>query len=185
MSEILNYNFDNANIDGNKEPVIVPNVPTLTNKLTANEINGIRNKINEIILKTNPTLGAVPYFDLRLKLKGIVGGVPNTGLGLEIGDICHGFASDGVVWTNARYEGGDVSDRNNYTNLGTTIAEPVKVQAVITAINQTFVLNPSFVVGSVLKSRGELYKGTEWIQNDDVITILINVNTGNTLYFKP
>ena len=43
------YNFDNANVAGDKEAVIVPNVPTLVNKLSANETNGIRDKINEII----------------------------------------------------------------------------------------------------------------------------------------
>lgn len=84
------YDFDNANVAGDKEAVIVPNVPTLVNKLSANETNGIRDKINELIPLVN---GASPtaYLDLDLIAKGEQGGVANTGAGLEVGDIVRGF----------------------------------------------------------------------------------------------
>lgn len=47
------YQFDNANNDGDKEAVQVPNVPTLVNKLSANETNGIKDKLNEVIQNVN------------------------------------------------------------------------------------------------------------------------------------
>jgi len=47
------YQFDNANNDGDKEAVQVPNVPTLVNKLSANETNGIKDKLNELVQNVN------------------------------------------------------------------------------------------------------------------------------------
>lgn len=63
---IDNYNFDNANLEGDKEAVIIPNPPMPLNKLSANETNGIRDKINELVgfsnfvedFIQNPDLGA-------------------------------------------------------------------------------------------------------------------------------
>lgn len=46
---ILHYEFDAANPNGDKEAVIYPNIPTPINKLSANETNNIRDKLNEII----------------------------------------------------------------------------------------------------------------------------------------
>lgn len=113
------YQFDNANAQGDKEAVIPPNPPTLINKLSAKETNGIKDKINEVVgLINSGGIGAVPYLELRLKLKGSFEGVANTGLGLEVGDIVQGFSQEGVVWANAIYNGGDPDDRVNYTVVG-------------------------------------------------------------------
>jgi hypothetical protein len=181
---INHYEFDNANLDGDKEAVIIPNPPTLINKLSANETNNFKDKINEVIDAINP-LSPIQYLELRLKFKGVVGGTPNTGPGLQVGDIVHGFADANTIWTNARYEWGDINNRANYTPLYEPKPAPQLFTALTTGINQTFILNPVFVAGSVLKSKGELFKTTEWTQTGDVITILVNTNTGNSIYVKP
>ena len=49
-------------------------------------------------------------------------------------------------------------------------------------INQIFILPQGFKASEVYKSRGLLYKGSEWTQSDDALTILINTTTGNTIY---
>lgn len=177
---MTHYEFDNANVDGDKEAVIIPNPPTLVNKLSAHETNGIRDKINELVDAVNP-LTPIQFLELRLKFKGD----GNTAPTLQTGDIVHGFADADTIWTNARYEGGDINDRNNYTPLYEPKPEPQLFTALTTGVNQTFILDPVFIAGSVLKSKGELYKDTEWEQTDDTITILVNSNTGNSIYVKP
>lgn len=179
------YQFDNANVSGDKEAVVVPNVPTLVNKLSANETNNIRDKINEIINLANPVLTPIAYLDLRLSLKGAVGGVPNTLATLQAGDRVHGFADATTVWQDAIYNGGDVNDRVNYTPQTISKPEPILRTAPITGAGQTFIIPVGFKVGSVLKSKGELFKGSEWSQTSDVLTIIINANIGNTVYIKP
>jgi len=179
---ITPYEFDNANLAGEKEAVIVPNIPTLINKLSANETNNIREKLNELVNVVNP-LGPIQYLELRLKFKGD----GNTLDTLEVGDIVHGFADATTIWTNARYDGGDINDRNNYTPIieGGGNYDPVSFTAAATGLNQVFILPMGFKAGSVLKSRGEIYKGSEWTQSGDALTILINTNTGNIIYVKP
>jgi hypothetical protein len=122
---IVDYEFDNANLNGDKEAVIVPNVPTLVNKLSANETNNIRDKINEVVAFVNlsaPDNSVVDFLDLKLKMKGEQAGLPNALPTLQIGDVVHGFSSAGVVWSNAYYLGGDVTDRNNYE----VVNDPIK-----------------------------------------------------------
>lgn len=177
---INHYEFDNANLDGDKEAVIIPNPPTLVNKLSANETNNFKDKINEVIDAINP-LSPIQYLELRLKFKGS-GNTANT---LQVGDIVHGFADANTIWTNAIYNGGDPNDRANYTPLYEPKPAPQLFTALTTGVNQTFILSPVFVAGSVLKSKGELFKTTEWTQTGDVITILVNTNTGNSIYVKP
>lgn len=179
------YQFDNANLVGDKEAVIVPAVPTFVNKLSANETNNIKDKLNEIIELSNPVLNPIAYLELRLKFKGIVGGVPNTLPTLQVGDVVHGFKENGFLWDDAYYLGGDVNDRENYTPIEVSKFEPEIFTAVSTGTMQNFILPVGFIAGSVLKSRGELYKGSEWTQTSDILTILINVNSGNTIYVKP
>lgn len=179
------YEFDNANVDGDKEAVIVPNVPTLINKLSANEANGIKDKLNEIIYVGQNSFTNIAYLELRLKFKGVVGGVPNDLPTLQPGDIVHGFADETTIWTNAIYEGGDITDRANYTPIYDPKPAPLLFTAPVTGLGQTFILPAGFKVGSVLKSKGELFIGTEWEQVDDILTIIINANTGNSIYVKP
>ncbi len=182
---ITPYAFDNANVDGDKEAVIVPNVPTLVNKLSANETNNIKEKLNEIIPIVNNGSSPVAYLELRLKLKGQVAGVPNELDTLQVGDIVHGFADASTVWTNAIYNGGDINDRASYTVLGDVKPNPIPFVAPTTGVNQTFLLPDGYVVGSVLKSKAELYRTTEWTQVGTTLTIIVNTNAGNTIYVKP
>jgi len=179
------YEFDNANLDGDKEAVIVPNIPTLINKLSANEANGIKDKINEIIEATNPISSPIAFLELRLKFKGELAGLPNTLPSLQAGDVVHGFKELGFIWDNAYYNGGDINDRGSYTPIEPAKFEPYLVNAVATGTMQQFILPVGLVAGTVLKSRGELYKGSEWMQTADVLTIIVNVNIGNTIYVKP
>lgn len=175
------YDFDNANTEGDKEAVVVPNVPTLVNKLSANETNGIRDKINEIITFVNPAVSPIQFLELRLKFKG----EGNTADELQIGDIVHGFKAAGEIWDNAIYEGGDINDRGNYTPVLEHKPDPVLLTAIASGLNQNFDVPLGFVARSVLKSRGELFKGSEWSQLGTVVTILVNVNVGNSIYIKP
>lgn len=115
------YEFIDANAQGNKEPVQVPNIPTKVNKLSAAETNRIKDKLNEII--------------------------------------------------------DEVNDPENKP-------QPILITATATGANQVFT-NIPFQAGTVLKSKGELFKGSEWTQTGNTITILTNVNTGNTIYIKP
>jgi len=175
------YEFDNANVDGDKEAVIVPNVPTLINKLSANETNGIKDKINELVEVTNQGGLPIQFLELRLKFKGSGNTLPT----LQMGDVVHGFKELGFLWDNAYYNGGDVNDRASYTPIEPSKSEPYLVNAIATGVMQQFILPVGLVAGTVLKSRAELYKVTEWTQTDDVLTIIVNVNVGNTIYVKP
>ena len=175
------YDFDSANVNGDKEAVIVPNVPTLVNKLSASETNGIRDKINEIISLVN-VASPTAYLDLDLIAKGEQGGVANTGAGLEVGDIVRGFKEQGIFWEAAQYTGGDPTDRANYLPFIPNTMPPQTFTAVATGPGQQFILPVGFTAVNVFKSRGLLYIGSEWTQTDDVLTILINTNIGNTIY---
>lgn len=175
------YAFDNANLDGDKEAVVVPNVPTLINKLSAAETNGIKDKLNEVITLANPVISPIPFLELRLKFKGSGNALPT----LQAGDVVHGFADADTIWANAVYNGGDITDRDNYTQLFESTPDPVSFTAPITGANQEFTLPDGFMVGSVLKSRAELYKGTEWTQTGTTLKIISNATTGNTIYVKP
>lgn len=62
--------------------------------------------------------------------------------------------------------------------------EPVSFVATANGQNQIFTLPSGFKASSVLKSRGELYKGIEWKQVDENLTILVDVKIGNTIYVK-
>lgn len=178
------YTFDNANGLGNKEAVIVPNTPTLVNKLSANETNGIKDKINEIIPFVNASMPAA-YLGLKLISKGEQGGVANIAPTLEVGDIVRGFREQGVFWVAAKYLGGDPNDRANYVSVIPDVFEPQLFTATTTGVNQEFILPEGFTANTVFKSRGLLYKGTEWSQSGDVLTILVNTNTGNSIYVTP
>jgi hypothetical protein len=174
------YEFIDAKPDGLKERVLGSTI-FLYNKLSADETNAIRSKLNEIVDAVN--FIDAPIFPLfALKFKGDGNTDP---LALEVGDIVHGFYSAGVIWDNAIYNGGDPTDKLNYTRLADDKPDPVAFVAVSTGAGQVFELPEGFTAGSVLKSRGELYKGTEWTQSGLDLTIIVNVSTGNTIYVKP
>ena len=175
------YQFNNANNVGDKEAVIVPNVPTLVNKLSAAETNNLKDKVNEIIPFVNAAM-PTPYLSLELIAKGSSGGDANIGAGLEVGDIVQGFKEEGVFWSAAEYLGGDVNNRDNYQVLAANYEEPQTYTALTTGTNQTFILPPGFKAAEVYKSRGLLYKTTDWEQTGDALTILVNANINNTIY---
>ncbi len=69
--------------------------------------------------------------------------------------------------------------------VATTKPDPVLFIAPITGGNQVFTLPVGFVVGSVLKSKAELFKTTEWSQFSNQLTIIVNTNINNSIYVKP
>ena len=165
------YAFDNANADGNKEAVVVPNVPTLVNKLSANETNRIKDKINEVVAVVNlnvPTSNVVDFLELRLKLKGSQSGIANQGDFLEVGDVVHGFSQAGVIWTDAVYNGGDPTVRANYTsNIYVRHSELSNPDRIITLGTETKVDNTYTYQDYVWSLNGEQYTN----ETPDVLTI--------------
>jgi len=63
--------------------------------------------------------------------------------------------------------------------------QPLSFTAPTNGTNQTFTIPTNYPVGTVLKSRAELYKGTEWEVSGTTLTIKVNLTTGNTIYVKP
>lgn len=106
---IDHYDFIDKNGEGYKERRLTA-VTQLYNKLSADETNNFKDKINEVIDVVNVTSVPIQFLELRLKFKGN----GNTGLDLEPGDIVHGFADETTIWNNAIYLGGDITDRANY-----------------------------------------------------------------------
>lgn len=105
------YDFIDKNDAGYKERRL-SQTTELYNKLSADETNNFKDKINEVIGVVN-TFTPVQFLELRLKFKGN----GNIGDGLEPGDIVHGFADETTIWNNALYLGGDITDRANYQPL--------------------------------------------------------------------
>ena len=65
-------------------------------------------------------------FTNSLMEKGSQDGVANTSANLEIGDLVQGFKDANTVWKSAIYNGGDPTDRENYTPLiEVVLQEPV------------------------------------------------------------
>lgn len=192
------YEFDNANVDGDKEAVIVPNPPTLINKLSANETNNIKDKLNEVIGATNLGGSPIEYLDLRLWAKGESGGTPNTLPTLQVGDRVHGFADATTMWLDAIYLGGDPTDRDNYTPVGSPSPVPQILDGFIGVTpgfavgQQTFTLPAGAKCVGVYLAHAKQYKATPnngslvntWSQTgDDVLLEKIPV-ANNYLYIE-
>ncbi len=87
--------------------------------------NGINDFLIELSKKffflTKTQLGnlntPIAFLELRLKSKGSNLCIPNTGSGLEAGDIVEGFKDANFYWESALYKGGDILDRNNCTPI--------------------------------------------------------------------
>src|SRR6478735_370479 len=106
------YEFIDANGAGEKERFLGGTI-ALFNKLSADETNNIRAKLNELVDAINAV--GVPLFPLfALKFKGEGNLNPTT---LEVGDIVHGFYASGIIWDNAIYNGGDPLDKASYTRI--------------------------------------------------------------------
>jgi hypothetical protein len=135
---IDNYSFIDANSSGNKEAFISGN-KVAYNKLSANETNLIKDKLNEIIGQVN--LNQIPlYPNFSLKFKGENNIMLNQ---LQAGDIVHGFYDENTIWTNARYNGGDVTDKANYTNLDEGVVTRIEKFSDLYLGSSTFTL-PTF-----------------------------------------
>lgn len=165
------FQFDNANVNGDKEAVILPNAPTLINKLIANEANNIKDKLNELVENANAGGEAVAFLDLRLKFKGSVLGVANTADTLEVGDVVQGFADAATLWANATYNGGDPADRANYTPFGGAV-EYGPILEVSDGTSNVVILPNGFKAKNVWLNKGLLYNVTEWVQSADALEIL-------------
>jgi hypothetical protein len=157
------YEFIDKNGDGLKERQTSATVQ-LFNKLSADEINALRAKLNEIITVLN--LNSVPLFPaFALKFKG----EGNFDLqNLEVGDIVHGFYDANTIWTNAIYNGGDIEDKASYSLMVESF-EPQYFVA--TGTSNEFTLPVGMIAQNVFIDRGVRYKGTEWTQTDGVVTI--------------
>lgn len=146
---------------GLKERVLGPTI-FLYNKLSADETNNIRAKLNELVEAANlSTIPLYPDFALKFKADG------NTDLSIiETGDIVHGWFDDGILWQNARYNGGDPLLKASYTNLD----EP---QLFISdGSTNSFEVPAGFTANSLFIDRGMRYKTTEWGQIGTTITLV-------------
>lgn len=152
----------------------------LYNKLSADETNNIRAKLNELVDAVNTyTVPLFPDFSLKFKGEG------NTDVTtLEAGDIVHGFYASGIIWDNAIYNGGDPTNKANYTRIVDTF-EPELFTS--TGASNIFTLSqPGMVVHNLYLDRGMRYKVTEWDQSGDEIEILgATLAAGRKIYVTP
>lgn len=173
------YEFIDKNGAGEKERQLGATTE-LYNKLSAEETNNFRAKLNEIIDRVN--LSDVPLFPLfALKFKG----EGNLDLqSLEVGDIVHGFYDADNIWDNATYDGGDPEDKANYTRIVDTF-EPELI--ISDGLTNDYVLSQSGLkVKALYLDRGPRYKFTEWEQEGDTITILGPLlAAGRKIYVTP
>lgn len=63
-------------------------------------------------------------------------------------------------------------------------APPQTFTALSTGTNQTFTITGGYAAKTVYKSKGLLYKTTEWTQSGSTLTIIPNTNAGNTIYVE-
>lgn len=176
---IEHYEFIDKKPDGTKERQLGATTE-LYNKLSAEETNNFRAKLNEIIDRVN--LSDVPLFPLfALKFKGEGNLDLQT---LEVGDIVHGFYDADNIWDNATYDGGDPDDKANYTRIVDTF-EPELFTA--TGSSNLFTLTqPGMKVQNLFLDRGMRYKSTEWDQSGDEIEILgATLAAGRKIYVTP
>lgn len=160
---INHYEFIDANQSGNKERKLTATTE-LYNKLSAEETNRFRDKINEVIDVVN--YNKIPLFPLfTLKFKGS-GNLDN--FNLEVGDIVHGFYDANTIWDNALYLGGDPLDKNNYQLIVVSF-EPQLFTS--TGTSNDFALPAGMLAKSVYIDRGMRYKGTEWSQAGSTLVI--------------
>lgn len=118
----------------------------------------------------------------------------NTPLDWEVNDKFRG-------WIGNRYVVGTIlslpvslpSDIDNASKVELAIdsdaisgvsAAPQSFTAISTGTNQTFNISGGYNAKTVYKSKGILYKGSEWTQSGNVLTIIPNTNAGNTIYVE-
>ena len=175
---IQDYEFIDINGDGEKERQTGATVQ-LYNKLSAEETNNFKDKLNEVIAAVN--FNAIPLFpQFILKFKG-PGNLDN--FNLEPGDIVHGFYDADTIWDNATYDGGDPEDKENYTRILSTF-EPIIFTS--TGSSNVFALTPGMKANNVFIDRGVRYFGTEWDQVGDNVEIQgATLAAGKKIYVTP
>lgn len=157
------YEFIDVNQDGYKERKLTATTE-LYNKLSAEETNRFKDKINEIIDVVN--FSKIPLFPaFALKFKGD-GNLDN--FNIEVGDIVHGFYDANTIWDNARYLGGDLNDKNNYELIVVSFKPQLFTS---TGASNDFALPAGMLAKSVYIDRGMRYKGTEWSQSGNTLVI--------------
>ena len=177
---ISHYIFiDGKPTTGLKERVLGSTVQ-LYNKLSADETNNIKFKLDELADAMNAM--GVPLFPLfALKFKGSGNLAATT---LETGDIVHGFYAAGIIWDNAIYNGGDPLNKANYTRIVDTFEPELFISA---GDENTFTLaQPGMKVQNLYIDRGMRYKFTEWAQSGDEIEIIgAIIPAGKKIYVTP
>lgn len=176
------YTFIDANGDGNKERKTTETTE-LYNKLSADEVNALRDKLNETVDAVN--LVAAPLFpDFKLKFKASGNLDQNA---IEVGDVVGGFYDIDTIWNDATYDGGPLDDKDSYTKIdpdALAVFDPELLTA--DGITNDFELPIGFNVSSLLLDRGERYKGTEWDQTGTTLTVIGDIlAAGTKIYIKP
>jgi len=166
---IQQYEFIDKKPDGYKERVLGATI-FLYNKLSAEETNNFKDKINELVDAANFSL--VPLYEVfALKFKGEGN---EDMLNIEAGDIAHRYSTVDGTWENARFNGGDSQDPNDYTPLSGSF-EPILL--ISDGITNDFELPPGAIAKNLFVDRGLKYKITddyptgEWEQDGTTITI--------------
>jgi len=162
---IENFEWIDKNVDGDKVRLTGTTVQ-LYNKLSADEANLLRDKVNETVTVLNllsPPL--FPLFSLKFKGEGNL----NSQL-LEPGDIVHGFYDADTIWDNAEYLGGDPTDKANYENQPSTGVFMPKIQFVADGAQTDFDIGVPARVTAVFWD-GALLNDDDWDAVDGVITL--------------
>ncbi len=178
------FEFIDKKLDGTKERVLGPTI-YLYNKLSADEVNAIRAKLNELVDAAN--FSVIPLYEVfALKFKG-AGNLDM--LNIEVGDIAHRYSTDDGIWENAEFNGGDPQDPANYTLLSAVVEPQLFISD---GIVNTFELPAGMRAGSLFVDRGMKYKATvdnptgEWEQSGTTVEILGAIlAAGRKIYITP
>ena len=106
------YEFIDKNLANEKEPKTTANTE-LFNKLSAQETNNFRTKINEIVTSCNNNFSK-PFANFQFVQKGY----GNTDLNnYQIGDVFEGWSDDGNWLGQCKYNGGAINSSVNFTPI--------------------------------------------------------------------
>ena len=181
---IEHYEFIDKKPDGTKERVLGATI-YLYNKLSADETNAIRAKLNELVDAVN--FSVIPLYEVfALKFKG----EGNTDmLTIEVGDVATRYSVTDGLWENAIFNGGDPQDPASYTVIAASF-EPVLF--ISDGIVNTFELPAGMAAQSLFIDRGLRYKITdtnptgEWEQDGTTITLSgAIIAAGRKIYITP
>lgn len=178
------FEFIDKKPDGTKERVLGTTI-YLYNKLSADETNAIRAKLNELVDAANFSI--IPLYEVfALKFKG-EGNIDM--LTIEVGDVATRYSTIDGLWENAIFNGGDPQDPANYTIL--TLG-PDPVLFISDGVVNTFELPAGMTAGSLFIDRGMRYKVTannpagEWDQDGTTITLSgAVIAAGKKIYVTP